>query len=487
MHSLKRGQPPAKGSRGKIEKRSREFRERGATSILLVLLIPVLFGALALALDFGKLSYERQQLSNAMDASALAASQDLPDPVAAKASALKFAKSNGAKTDPAVTFWCVVASTGTAKTPVSGQIPVICNPGVAAKAQCNETICAFPCLVTSTNKCNTITVTASRDVPFAFAPVIGIKTGNTGAQSASACRGSCGALSPNPMDVVIVADRTGSMKKGDRDAMVAGIKNTLETMTKEQQYVALGTIRRSKTDPGSCITTPTNDDTKGPWIPVPFSNDYTKPGATPLVNPNSTLIKGLNCLDSSGNYTYLASPMKAAARYLLVKELNNLATLPDRSTTIPAIPVKKAIIFETDGEPNEVNISIPKGTDPTSLNNSLDLGAENGAVACNNLKKVAENAKLQGILIVTVAFGNAKGNRCANNGAYVRDVLAAAASDDPKGGPSKANTCSGADIAAENSDGDFFFCAANGDELGPIFTSAINAISPNSHLIRIPG
>ncbi|WP_104091204.1 Tad domain-containing protein [Arthrobacter sp. GMC3] len=482
MYSLKKRQPRSKAAQGTAAKRSKEFRERGATSILLVLLIPVLFGALAVALDFGKLSYERQQLSNAMDASALAASQDLPDPVSAKAAALKFAKSNGTKTPPDVTFWCVVASTGAAKTPVAGQIPAICNPGATSKAQCNETICAFPCLDKSPNKCNTITVTANKDVPFAFAPVIGIKTGNTGAQSSSACRGSCGALSPNPMDIAIVADRTGSM--GDNlPKLVSGIQNTLQTMTKAQQYVALGTIGRSVDSPknGTCVTTASTSETAGPWIPIPYSDNYTGtpafPGATPPLNPASTLVQGVGCLKASGTGTYLASPLKAAARYVL--DDNNLKGMQERSSK-----ARKAIIFETDGEPNEVNFSIPKGIDPTKLDNSVDLGNKDLATACSKFIDVAKNAKAANILVVTVAFGGATSAKCGTRN--VRDVLAEAASDDPKGGPSKANTCAGADIAAENSDGDYFFCAADGAELGPIFISAINSISPNSHLIRIP-
>lgn len=192
--------------------------------MLFVLLIPVLFGALAVGLDFAKLVYEQQQLSNAMDASALAASQDLPNPVAAEATAKKYAKNNDSQADPAIKFWCVVASSGAGKTVATGQIPAVCDPGTTVGAKCSETICAIPCPKTADKKCNTVTVTDDKDVPFNFAPVIGIDTGNTGAQSASACRGSCGALSPNPMDVVLVADRTGSMSTDNRNLMVSGVR-----------------------------------------------------------------------------------------------------------------------------------------------------------------------------------------------------------------------------------------------------------------------
>ncbi|WP_074711562.1 pilus assembly protein TadG-related protein [Arthrobacter alpinus] len=477
------------GQPKRSDRRNQSLLEVGASSVILVLLIPVLFGALALALDFGKLVYERQHLNNALDAAALAGSYALPnDPTAAKNTAIQYAKKNDPQANPTVTFWCVVASSGTAKTPASGQVPGVCNPGGTAGAKCNETICAIPCTAVAGHLCNTITVSDKRDVPFSFAPVIGVKTGSTGALASTACRGGCGAQSPNPMDVALVADRTSSMSSTDRNLMVSGIKNTLQTMTQQQQFVALGTIHRSVASPkaGTCITAASSSATTGPWIPVPFSNNYTLPpavpGSKPALNTGSTLVQGLNCLpESSGNGTYLASPMKAAARYVLGKDPNNLGSLlPARSTTIPA---KKAIIFETDGQPNETTPKSNNGT--TSLDDARDIGNSDSGTACNNLAAVATNAKQQGVLIVTVAFGDATTASCGTK--KVRDVLAAAASPDAKGNASTANNCSSAtEITAENSDGDFFFCAAKGDELGPIFVSAINAISPNTHLMRIP-
>lgn len=483
MFCLKRKPHLKNDSPGPSGRGRKVGHELGATSVILVLLIPVLFGALALALDFGKLVYERQNLANAMDAAALAGTSALPSDLAtAKSTAISYAKKNAPESNPTVAFWCIVASTGAAKTVASGQVPNVCQPGTTAGARCNESICAIPCPAISGNSCNTITVTDDKIVQFSFAPVIGINTKNTGAVASNACKGGCGAQSPNPMDVALVADRTGSMTTTDRNAMVAGIKSTLQTMSKDQQYVALGTIHQSKKPLASCVTEPSSDNS-GTWMPVGFSNDYAldpaTPGAKPALNTGSTLVKGLNCLKASSGGTHLASPMKAAARYVLGKEANNLGSLPTRSTT-----ARKAIIFETDGEPNESNLTA--GT--TSLNDAGDIGSTNGVTACNNLLTVAANAKAQNILIVTVAFGDATTARCeGSSSSRVRDVLAKAASPDANGNPSTSNSCgSAADRAAENSDGDFFFCAAQGDELGPIFASAINAISPNTHLLRIP-
>ncbi|WP_442543655.1 pilus assembly protein TadG-related protein [Arthrobacter sp. KN11-1C] len=451
-------------------------RERGASILIFALLIPVLFGSIALAIDFGHLLYERQHVSNALDAAALAGVTSLPDnPTTAQTDALTYAQSNNLGTTPTVTFWCVVASTGTTKTVASGQVPAVCNPGTTAGAKCNTTICAIPCSPGSGNTCNTITVTANKTVPFAFAPVIGINTGNTGTLSSNACRGSCGAQSPNPMNVAIVADRTGSMSDTDLSSLKSGIQSTLQTMTTTQQYVALGTIGRSSSTSG-CITNPASSQTSGPWLPVPFSNDYTTSATPPALNNSSNLVKGLQCLTHSGTGTSLASPMKAAARYLLGFDPNNLGTLPARSGT-----PRNAIILETDGEPNEPDVA-----GSTSVSTPGDIGSSNGITACNNLLAVAADAKARGILIITVGY-NLGTARCGGSGAYVRDVLAAAASPDSQGNPSTANACStAAQITAENSDGDYFYCAGSGTALGPIFLSAINAISGNSHLIQIP-
>ena len=223
--------------------RGKASPERGAATVIFALMVPVLFGALAMGLDVGKLVYERQHLSNALDAAALAGAAYLPgDPVAARNAAASFARANDPAAVPTVKFWCVVASTGAARTVVSSQIPSVCDPGTISGARCSETICAIPCIPGTGISCNSITVTDDKDVAFNFAPVIGIDSGNTGSLASDACKGSCGSQTPNPMDVALVADRTGSMSDTDLASMKTAIQTTLKTMTKAQQYVALGTM-----------------------------------------------------------------------------------------------------------------------------------------------------------------------------------------------------------------------------------------------------
>jgi hypothetical protein len=282
------------------------------------------------------------------------------------------------------------------------------------------------------------------------------------------------------MDVAVVADRTGSMSATDINAMIAGIRSMLTKMTTAQQYVALATIGRAMTGaPATCLSKPSTSATAGPWVATGFFTDYlTSAGA---VNSASNLVKAIDCLtQASGTGTHLSAPLKAAARYLLGLATNNLSSLPVRTGTI-----RKAIIFETDGQPNE---TISNAS--TTLTNATDPGGgTNGDTACSRFKEVATNAKSAGILIVTIAF-NLGTDKCgtAAGSATVTSVLASAASPDSTGAASDAdNACSTTALrATENSDGDYFFCAASGESLAAIFETALSTLSGSIKLIRFP-
>ena len=333
-------------------------------------------------------------------------------------------------------------------------------------------------------------MTGAKPVPYSFAPAIGVKTGNTGSVTSVACKGSCGMVPLNPMDVAVVADRTGSMSSTDITAMITGIKSMFQVMTPSQQYVSLGTIGRSAQSPSSttcgsgsakALSEPSGSAIAGPWIPVPFSNDYLTAGTT-NINAGSTLVNAVECLkNASSTGTHLASPMKYAARYLLGIDPNNLGSLPARSGTI-----RKAIIFETDGQPTETTVG-----GSTALSDPADIENSNGETACTDLKNVAANAKAANpeILVVTVAF-NVSGTTCNGSGSSkVADVLAAAASPAPSGAVSTSNhnDCAAtADQTAENTDGDYFFCAASGTDMAAIFKTAFTQISVGIRLIRLP-
>ncbi len=69
----------------------------------------------------------------------------------------------------------------------------------------------------------------------------------------------------------------------------------------------------------------------------------------------------------------------------------------------------------------------------------------------------------------------------------VNSTLAAAASP-VDGVPSVAdNSCANAaQQLAENSDGDYFFCAASGSDMAPIFKTALSQVTKGIRLLKLP-
>ncbi|MDO4718868.1 MAG: hypothetical protein Q4B08_15075, partial [Propionibacteriaceae bacterium] len=184
--------------------------------------------------------------------------------------------------------------------------------------------------------------------------------------------------------------------------------------------------------------------------------------------------------------------------------------------------VRKVIVFETDGMPDESlpNRLITQGGDPAGgrqlARRRLDAGqrlpvlvpwasqtaaerATGGGAGCKRLEQIAEVAKNDGVLVVTIGYGRAATGGCnmsrldrnesfQTDGPSVAGTLAKAASERPDGTPSAAdhNCATPEGARAENTDGDYFFCAARADELGDIFTTAINQVSRGIRLISMP-
>lgn len=526
-------------------------RERGAVAIIVALVMVLLIGAAALGVDIAKLVYERQRLQNALDAAATAAAQQLPqNPGLALSDATSAAKADFARdnmlaiplSDIRLELFCVVGYNTVTGSADAVAAKYLCGITNTATFKCKSGICSAPCSAAAGHKCNTILVKGSVEVPFSFAPAVGLAaSGTTGDMAAAACRGLCGKAMPNPMDVVVMADRTYSMSSSAVDQMQDGIRGMLAKMTPAQQFVAFGAIHKSITSSG-CLTgvastssspyasgsfdsydrATSNVRFKGTWVPVAFSDSYaTVSSSGTSLNTSSSLVKSVNCLqhENNGLGTHLASAMKGAARYLLGKDPNNLGTLNAKGTRTGLGEPKKVIIFETDGRPEEL-FSTGNAAD-LELTNSNDVGGgvyepqydikydkrgreisrtltgyewdNDGEIGCQNLVTVADKAKAAGVLIITIGYGNATEFTCAkrdncssglcNEGSkYVDEYLAAAASKDEAGNPSKADKS----CADENKDGDYYFCAANGDDLEGIFITAMGAIEGHSRLLALP-
>lgn len=538
----------------------RHQREKGAVAVIVAFAMLLLMAAAAVGVDLASLMYERQKLRNALDAAAAAGAQQLPGhPAQAATEAETIFRKNmpaGDTTPISVKLRCVVGYDADTHTPDWATVVSVCN--ITSKAfnasECNDSICSVTCdPTTQTNaQCNTITVKSRKEVKYTFGPAIGVPTGDTKYMTSVACRGFCGTAVPNPMDVVVMADRTPSMIEGDVPKMQAGIKDMLLTMTRDQQYIAFGAIHKSVTDSSGCVTAVNRGYTAAPystnvadgkvftgsWVPTSFSNTYTtgnRNDGTLAKNTADPVYKAIDCLreyrdlhtystvntgtnytndktkgypagDTANGYgTHLASALKGAARYLYGYDANNLSSLPSREDFGD---VQKVIIFETDGRPEEV-FNSPNMTstnvskNPLFLDNKYDIGDTNGTDACNNLKAVATKIKAlpDPPLIITIGYGNAGKFTCTKDTSKaaplynsttattsVRSILAAVAS--PKEGVAAVadNQCSSpAEVEAENTDNDYYFCAGEGDDLSGVFVTAMGSIKGHGRLMNLPG
>ncbi len=443
----------------------------------------------AYAVDIGMQINRKHQLNDTLDAAAQAGAYNLPgNSLTAKADALAFALAHDptetGSLKPNVDFWCVVASklTSGVYQPDSTQMPSTCYPGTAPytagvnykstgkKVSCSTKLCAIPCVEPVSNTgtpkiaCNTIRVFQGRAVDFAFAPAGGIQEGTTGNVISVACKGSCGTIAPNPMDVAIIADRTSQHGGPTSTKLVNGIKGMLQEMTPSQQYVALGTIGRSAQTTTALAASKAcdrrsdgSDLRAAPPVAAPpvsgcrsRSPTTTKPHRARCRPQHPGQGRGLHRhRHQSDAYqgTTLAAPMKAAAKYLLGLTANNLGSLPERTPS-----PRKVLIFETDGQPNErqptagdaslssgdvfsnpLSTKLPVNTTQSDTSATVESGTapnivrtttithhktvastfNGGNNACTNLINVAANAKAQGILVIMIGYNCSDGRQAA--------------------------------------------------------------------------
>ncbi len=386
----------------------KHHRERGAVAIVVAICLIALMGAAAVGVDLARLAYERQQLQNALDAAAAAGVLKLPDnPDAAIKEAELFASANmvGANLGsivPSVGLRCVTAYNSTTKSPDWPTVKAICGitSTVFNKLDCDEYsgICSVAC--TKANKCNTIVVKYDKTVQYSFGPAIGIPTGKTGVVVSAACRTYCGTVKPNPMDVVLMADRTPSMSDTELSAMKLGIQDMLGAMGQEQQYVAFGALGISAKNPSATTgkakmvatsSTSTEGFTdadyatfnssgvtswsaqgkkwhfNGNWIPIKYTNKYQKTvsGVTQL-DPATELGSAVTGLDQSSHPGKYPAPwhMDSSANVISTSKYNQKAndrygqSVANYGNTHLASALKAAVRYSLNTSP-EADLGLP--------------------------------------------------------------------------------------------------------------------------------
>ncbi len=179
--------------------------ERGQVLMLFVVVLVVLLGIAAIALDVGRAYVAQRQLRAVADAASVAAANDLPV-VSATCTTLPAA-------------WSYSASTASGPCP-GGKNVINTLPGVqttvslSCLSQYVSSGTAPPCRTASGGgpTQNAVTVTETASIPLTFGKVLpgllfGQPSWTVKASSTSLMHGGA----PHPADIMIVLDRTGSM------------------------------------------------------------------------------------------------------------------------------------------------------------------------------------------------------------------------------------------------------------------------------------
>ena len=444
-----------------LKPRRERKREGGQILVLFVLAIVALMGFTALVIDVGVLRNANQNLWNALDAGTLAGARELPaDSSNASTIALQYANDNfpgGLPPGVTVGFRCVVGSVG--GVPRATDIPAVCDPGAngLATAKCNATICSMVCVPAEGDICNTIVLEGTASVNYNFGRAVGVASGTTKDVLSAACKGPCGVKPSEPVDLMLVVDRTSSMNGID----TINARNAADSVRKQynplEQWLGFGMLGPSQSG-GGCITQP--DASIGTanlpadlqrWVPVGLSGAGSPNQQS--YGAGSALANAISCYINSSTGTDLSDPITTAAYELIHHGRDD---------------VIDGIILMSDGQPNNSTTSGP------------DYCAQSDAAATA--------AKGQGIEVFTIGFGLDGSNNatCPDTSGFWQGkkataVLASMATD------------SDDDLLctdAENDDEDHFFClpktAGVSTDLTKLFKQAANALVGGTKLIQLP-
>ena len=234
------------GGAGILRRRNEVEREKGQILVLFALVLVVILAFAAIAVDLGVLRNNRQILRNTTDAAALAGGTLMPvdgskpgDAAAVATLINSTIRTNypglpqsttaiGSRcvvgVDPniaacayTISFRCLIGADSTGPL-ISRDVPATCDPthSLGTSNLASQFTGAGPTRTSSCNpsagdKCNVVVVEGSSTTQYAFAPVVGIENGSSGAVSSAACGGPCGAVPLTLNDVELVIDTSGSM------------------------------------------------------------------------------------------------------------------------------------------------------------------------------------------------------------------------------------------------------------------------------------
>ena len=162
----------------------------------MVLSLIVLLGFAGLVIDIGRVYVAQRQLQAAVDSAALAAGQDLPDSVAAHASAISYG-GTGSNAEPDMTASAPVVSFKCLQTLVADGVSCQPDSTNGSTAYC-----------TLSSGCNAVQVTESASVNTTLLGMFLPRFTTVSATSTVSAHGG----RERPLDVMVVLDTTGSMR-----------------------------------------------------------------------------------------------------------------------------------------------------------------------------------------------------------------------------------------------------------------------------------
>lgn len=256
----------------------------------------VFLGMAAFSIDLGRAWFTQRELQRALDASVLAASQDLPDMNAAMITAHEFGPE------------------ATGKNPLK-----IANvSGLDVEPRCVTSIEG------ACEPYNALHVSATAEVPTVFAKIFGIDTMTVDAK-ATACSPCIG---KKRLDIMMVLDRTGSMcqfSNGQSDPNCTdltnakeGIKTFLGLMDPSVHNVGLVVLPPALTIGQKCSRPQSSwyHDPDARFLLIELRNDYQNSDGT--LDTSSNLVSTVNCIRGGGRTAY-ADAIDTAQRHLTNK------------------------------------------------------------------------------------------------------------------------------------------------------------------------
>ncbi len=426
--------------------------------IITALLLVVLMGAVAFAVDLARLRHERQVLQTAVDLGALAGAGKLPAQGVAEANevvavARQIALANAPQLASAtldISFRCAVSDPEGDGGADSTDVQFACGPdgggGWIDGWNSRRGRAFHACNPFTGELCNTVVVRASNLVPFFFAPVLGIGEGSTGSVAGASCKGFCGQPS-SPLDVAMVLDRSTSMTSGDMANLKNAALSVLTFYDPALQHVAL--VALPYTHPtNKCIANPIQNypQVGRMWQITGLSSDYNTGGT---LNPGSEIVSRINCLQRAtnltritpnGGHTDLGDPMATAHDILL----------DDGRPDVPDV-----IIFMTDGEANQ-----PRNSQPCDYAVDRAIDAHDDAV---------------GVYVIAYGVASARCGDDTSSSPYYRAFASTMAAD--MSSDDSDDNAPGGCASDENTDGDHYFCESGSSDLEPVFRAiAVDAL-----------